>query len=155
MAMLSYLLTFLAVLFWLFRLVVAFAFSMDMDFGFKPMNMTFELVVLFVSIPCIIFVFKRNIIGAGVYLALYIAYFGKNLFDIVIGISNGGMTVSNMSDAFVSIVGVAIPLFTFIDILVNKDRKGSGGSAKTNWFYDNPDYDRKMDERADKNNYKF
>ena len=154
MAMLSYLLTFLAVLFWLFRLVVAFAFSMDMDIGFTPLNMTFEIVLLFVTVPCIILVFKRNLIAAVVYLALYISYFGKNIYDTVMGIS-GGMKLTDATSVFVSIIGIAIPLFTTLDIALNKERKGSGGSRKTNWFYDNPDYDRKFDERADKNNYKF
>ncbi len=154
-SMISYLLTFLAVLFWLFRLVVAIAFSMDMDIGFVPLNMNIEIGLLFATIPCIILVIKRNIIGAFIYLVLYISYFGKDLFDTVMGIVNGGASVSNMSSAFVSIVGIAIPLFTLIDIAVNNGRKGSGGSRKTNWFYDNPDYDRKLDERADKNNYRL
>lgn len=154
MAMFSYLLTFLAVLFWLFRLVVAFAFSMQMDIGFVPMNMTFEIILLFATVPCIILVFKRNIIASVIYLALHIAYFGKYLLDTVTSIS-GGMNVSDMSAIFVALIGIVIPLFTMVDISINKDRKGSGGSRKTNWFYDNPDYDRKFDERADKNNYKF
>ena len=87
-SMISYLLTFLAILFWIFRLVVALAFSMDMDIGFVPLNMNIEIILLFLTIPCIILVIKRNIIGAFIYLVLYIAYFGKDLFDTVIGIAN-------------------------------------------------------------------
>ena len=127
---------------------------MDMNIGFTPIDMTFEIILLFVTVPCIILVFKRNLIAACIYLALYISYFGKHLFDIVTGM-NGGLNASQALDAFVCIVAIVIPLFTTLDIAINKDRKGSGGSRKTNWFYDNPDYDRKFDERADKNNYKF
>ena len=154
-SMISYLLTFLAIIFWVFRLVVAFAFSMDMDIGFQPININIEIALLFLAIPCIILVIKRNLIASIIYLVLYGSYFGKDLFDTVLGIANGGMNIANLSNVFVSLVGIIIPFFTFVDIAINKDRKGSGGSKKTNWFYDNPDYDRKLDERADKNNYRL
>ena len=42
-----------------------------------------------------------------------------------------------------------------MDIFLNKDRKGSTKDKKTDWFYTNEQYDRKLDERADKNQYKF
>ena len=42
-----------------------------------------------------------------------------------------------------------------MDIFLNKDRKGSTRDKKTDWFYTNKDYDRKLDDRADKNQYKF
>ena len=42
-----------------------------------------------------------------------------------------------------------------MDIFLNKERKGSTKDKKTDWFYDNEEYTRKLDERADKNQYKF
>ena len=55
-----------------------------------------------------------------------------------------------------AIVGVVIPVLTFIDILLNKNRKAIiGGNNKTDWYYKNDQYDRQYDERADKNQYKI
>ena len=51
-------------------------------------------------------------------------------------------------------LGVILPLITLIDIAVNKDRMGTSEDKKTVWFYGNKEYDRQLDERADKNNYR-
>lgn len=56
---------------------------------------------------------------------------------------------------FLSTLGVIIPLLTLLDIAINKNRKGSTKDEKTDWFYQNKEYDRKLDERADDNQYKF
>ena len=56
---------------------------------------------------------------------------------------------------FVSILGVLIPLLVVLDIAINKDRKSATKNKKTDWFYGNEEYDRKFDDRADKNQYKF
>ena len=53
------------------------------------------------------------------------------------------------------IAGVLIPLFTFLDIALNKHRGNFGADNKTKWFYQDDKYDRKFDERADRNEYKF
>ena len=36
----------------------------------------------------------------------------------------------------------------------DKNRKAHPKDKKTDWFYKNEQYDRKLDERADKNNYR-
>ena len=41
-----------------------------------------------------------------------------------------------------------------LDLLMDKNRKNHPKDKKTDWFYDNEQFDRKMDERADKNNYR-
>ena len=56
---------------------------------------------------------------------------------------------------FISTLGVIIPLLTLLDIALNKNRKGSVKDEKTDWFYTNKQYERKLDERADDNQYKF
>ena len=42
-----------------------------------------------------------------------------------------------------------------MDIFFNKEGKGKDSDKKTDWFYTNEQYDREIDERADKNQYKF
>jgi len=41
------------------------------------------------------------------------------------------------------------------DLLFDKNRKEHPVDKKTDWFYKNENFDRKLDERADKNHYKF
>ena len=57
-------------------------------------------------------------------------------------------------DLLVALVGIAIPLFAFFDVLLDRNRKAHPTDKKTDWFYKNAEYDRKMDERADKNQYR-
>lgn len=146
--MLSYLISFLGILFWGFRVVVVFCASMQIDFMVTPINLNLELVLLFISIPCFALVLKRNIVGAFVYFIAFTAYFGNDLYNCLT--SNTGSMETILIDA----LGVILPLLALIDIGINKDRMGTGEDKKTVWFYGNSDYDRKLDERADKNNYR-
>lgn len=151
----SYLITMFAAMFWLFRLVVAATYTMSIDFGIVPLDNNMEIVLLFVALFCMIFIIKRNIIGALVYFVAYGLYFGTDLYNQVMLISNGEAGMMDYTALFISFIGVAIPFLTVMDIFLNKDRKGSVRDKKTDWFYTNKEYERKLDERADKNQYKF
>ena len=65
-------------------------------------------------------------------------------------ITNGGVYLNT----FVSFIGVILPVAVLLDLLVDKGRKANPKDKKTDWFYTNEEFDRQMDERADKNNYK-
>ena len=58
-SMASYLLLIFMVMFWIFRIVVAFTTSIGVDIGFVPMNMNMEIILLFVAMVCIGLVGKR------------------------------------------------------------------------------------------------
>ena len=66
----------------------------------------------------------------------------------------GNGMVDDYINVLFSLVGVALPLFTFFDLLLDKNRKNNPKDKKTDWFYNNKDFDRKLDDRADKNNYR-
>lgn len=151
----SYLLTFMGIIFWFFRVITTLLYELDVDFFSVPLNETMEIVVLFATLPCLLLVFKRNIVGAAAYFGIYGAYFGTALYNQLMGIHEEGMTVVSASDSLVLFVGILISLLTFLDILLNKHRGNFGVDAKTKWFYNNEKYDRQFDERADKNQYKF
>ena len=55
---------------------------------------------------------------------------------------------------FISLLGVALPIAVLLDLLLDKNRKANPKDKKTDWFYKNEAYDRKLDDRADKNNYR-
>lgn len=154
MSVYSYLLTILGVLFWIFRAVVTALYTSGVDFAIQPLNAGWEIALVFASIPCVILVIKRNIIGAALYVAVYVSYFGTALYNSLNHVANN-LNVNGTIDIIMSIIGVLIPVLTFIDILLNKNRKALFSKDKTDWYYSNKDYDRQYDERADRNQYRI
>ena len=69
---------------------------------------------------------------------------------------NPEVTVNTITyfNAFVSLVGMIIPIAVLLDLLLDKGRKAHPVDKKTDWFYKNKQFDRELDERADKNNYR-
>lgn len=151
----SWLITIFVMMYWLFRVVVAITGSMDMDFIVSPINTNIEIALLFVVLICIPFIFKRKLLGAIVYLAAYGWYFGRGLIENIIKIiNNETLSMQTYTDMFFALIGVALPILVLFDILLDKTRMKNPTDKKTDWFYKNEQYDRKLDERADKNNYR-
>ena len=153
-SMASYLLLFFMIMFWIFRLVVAFTTSIGVDMGFTPINMNLEIVLLFVTMVAIAFVGKRMLIGAIIYLISYGGYFGFYLYNIVIGIMEQTTAVTDYSNALAAFIGVVLSLSVFFNLLIDKNRTNHPVDKKTDWFYKNEEYDRKLDERVDQNQYR-
>ena len=150
----SYLITMAGGLFWIFRVIVTIAYSLEINFPVTPINLATEIIILFITIICMIFIIKRNIFGALVYFVAYGYYFGSDLYNEIANMINGTSTGISVS-LIISFLGVLIPVLTVLDIFLNKDRTSDVKDKKTDWYYRNEDYDRKLDERADKNQYKF
>ena len=142
--------------FGLLRLIIAVTSELGIDFaGIKPLNMQTEIILLFVVLLCLVFIIKRNIVGALIYLLSYGLYFGVDLYTNIVGIMSGGATLETSLNAFVSLIGIVIPIAVFFDLILDKNRKVHPVDKKTDWFYKNKDFDRQLDERADKNNYRI
>ena len=67
---------------------------------------------------------------------------------------DGQGAIEIYTNLFFDAIGILIPFVALIDVLLDKNRKLNPTDKKTDWFYKNKDYDRKLDERADKNNYR-
>ena len=113
--MLSYLISFLGIVFWIFRLAVVFCASMKIDIGILPMDLNKEIIVLFLSIPCFALILKRNLAGAFAYFIIFTFYFGNDLFNQF----TGAMDIQAM---LIDFFGIVLPLMSLIDIAVNRDR---------------------------------
>ena len=86
---------------------------------------------------------------------VYAAYYGPQLFEAIMQISSGeGASIYTFDTVIASTLGIIVSLFAFLNILVDKNRAAHPTDKKTDWFYKNKEYDRKLDERADKNNYR-
>ena len=152
----TYLLLMFMIIFWLLRIVITIMAQLGKDFmGIVPINQTFEVVLLFLFLLCAILVVKRKLLGSLLYLGLHAVYFGGDITD-KIGILSSGetLTMGQSADLMLSIIGIIIPLAVLIDLLLDRGRKEHSVDKKTDWFYKNEKFDRELDERADKNNYR-
>ena len=150
----SWLIAMFAFMFWAFRVVTAVMYSIGSEFIAVPDNMTMEIVLLFVTFICICFIAKRNLLSACIYLTAHGLYFGYYLYQNIMNIINGSGTINNYLSLLIALVGVIIPLAAFFDVLLDRNRKAHPVDKKTDWFYKNKDFDRNMDERADRNQYR-
>ncbi len=143
-------------LFWVFRVVLAYTTATGKDMGFPIQDFNIEVILLFVTLILLVFIYKRNIIAAIIYLLVYAGYFGPQLFNAIMTIaSSEGMSDIYTYDTIIaSAIGIAVALFAFLSILADRNRAAHPTDKKTDWFYKNEEYDRKLDDRADKNNYR-
>lgn len=151
----SWLITFFIIMFWAFRVVVAIMGTMGSDFMVMPIDNNIEVILLFVVLALIPFIFKRKIWAGIIYLLAYGWYFGRGLFTNILSMINGEtLATSAYMDMFVALIAIALPIAAIFDILLDKTRTKNPVNKETDWFYKNEQYDRKLDERADKNNYR-
>lgn len=151
----SWLITFFIIAFWFFRVIVAVTGSMGTDFVVKPMNLTTEIILSFVVIILVPFIFKRKLTAGFIYLLSYGYYFGTDLYAKFIMIADGQtLGVAEYTVLIVNMVGIILPIACVLDLLLDKYRMKNPVNKQTDWFYKDEAYDRKLDERADKNQYK-
>ena len=154
MSMFSLLISLFAVIFWILRVAVAFTASMGMEFMLKPLNLPIEIILTFITFVCIILIFKRSLIGALVYLISNLGYYGVYLYNIIVKTEE--IVALDYLNIIVSIVGILLPLIIFIDVgMSQSSKKTTSKTKKTDWFFQNEKFDRKYDDRADRNQYKF
>ena len=152
----SWLIAFFIIIFWGFRVIVAITGQMGVEFMVKPYDNTAEIILLFVVLAIVPFIFKRKLLAAIALLGVYGWYFGflgllPNIMSIVNGETLGVDTYMSM---FVALIAITLAFVALFDILFDKARMKNPVDKETDWFYKNEQYDRKLDERADKNNYR-
>ena len=103
-----------------------------------------------------ILVVKRKLIGGLLYLLAYGIYFGVDIANNVQNLANAveSLDMGVYINLFMSLIGVILPIAVMFDLLLDKNRKLHPKDKKTDWFYTNQKFDRELDERADKNNYR-
>lgn len=150
----TYLFVMFMIMFWVFRIIVAFCYNLGIEFITTPMDLNFEIVLLFLTLVAMVMVIKRSILGGVIYLVGNGLYFGTIIINLIPIIINGA-SIQTYMDLIFAAIGIILPLLILFDLLLDKNRKAHPIDKKTDWFYKNKDYDRKFDERADRNEYKF
>ena len=152
----TWLLVCFMVMFWVFRIMVALMAQLHQDFFITPFDLTIEIILLFVVLLCLVLIVKRKMAGALIYLVAYGMYFGSDITTKLTALFEDAsqLSVSDYTALMISLIGIIIPVAIVLDLLADKNRKAHPKDKKTDWFYKNEQYDRKLDDRADKNNYR-
>ena len=149
----SWLLNIAAIAYWIFRIIILVCETLSINLPVTSMNKTIEIPMLFITVICLVLIFKRNIIGGIVYFAMYAGYFGMDIYNTI---TNTGLTTDSITlNLIVSAFAVIISLANFLDIALSGNKKTVTSTKHTDWFYQNEKFDREIDERADKNNYRI
>jgi hypothetical protein len=137
-------------MFWLFRIVITALTYLGIEFTFASANVSLEIILLFVTLICIICVFKRNAIGSLAYFFMYIAYFGYDLYNQ----NSNGIGADNSINIMIDFVAIILASLILLNVILSKTMKISK-KQKTEWFYENEKYSKETDSRDDKNNYRI
>ncbi len=150
----SWLIAIFAFMFWAFRVMTTVMYSLGTEFAAIPLDLGMEIVLLFVTFICICFITKRKLLPSIIYLVAHGLYYGYYLYQNIMSIIEGTGAMNSYLSILIAIVGVAIPIAAFFDVLLDRNRKAHPVDKKTDWFYKNEQFDRKMDDRADRNQYR-
>ena len=144
----NYMVVMFMIMFWLFRVVVAYMAGLGKSFIVTPINEIVEIVILF-----LFWISKWERDSIIIYLVANCGYYGVYLYNSVMPIIQGNqVTVSNGLNALISLAAVILSIVVVMDLLADKTKRPA--DKKTEWFYANKDLDRDLDDRADKNQYK-
>lgn len=152
----TYLVVMFMIVFWIVRIVVTLASQFGGSFlGMVPMNEAFEIGILFGTLLSLVLIVKRKMAGALLYLTLHAIYFGS---DVTIKLNmmaqKNALSFSQNVQLIFSLLGIILPIAVLLDLLLDKNRKYNPKDKKTDWFYKNENFDRQLDDRVDKNNYR-
>ena len=157
----TWLLAIFMVMFWLFRAIVALCTQYSIDLlGIAAYDINMEVIIAFATLPCIVLVVKRKLVGSLFYLAIYAIYFGEHLFTNLVPILQGQATLTSgiSMNLLCDMIAILLALFVLMDMLVAKGRKINPVDKKTDWYFKNDKYEKELnerDKREDKNEYKF
>lgn len=149
-----YLIIMLSVMLFAFRLIVVFTTVLGIEFMVQSINVNYEMIFLLVMLVSIILMTKSKLSGAILFLISSLAYYGPTLLNQLIYLSNNSISIEAAMQIVISLVCVIIPIFAFFIIAFAKQQERKPVDKKTDFFYKNEAYDRKYDERADRNNYR-
>lgn len=144
-------------MFWIFRVIVALSVQFGgTDFGgFIAFDFNTEVILLFSTIVCLILVLRRLLAGAIAYLGTYGFYFGTYILNnLIVNRPETGLSMDVLQNVLVAALGVILAVLVLIDLLIDKATRKSHSDRKTDWFFNTDKFDRKYDERADKNQYR-
>lgn len=148
----NYLITFFLILFFVFRLVVVYLTTANIDFLIISNNIDNEIIFLFIMFFSIVLIIKNKVLGSIVLFVSTIWCYGGTVYTFF---ANNLVTSQDIVLQFLSaFVGIFLSFMSLVILILQKKQEINPVNKKTDFFYKNENYDRKIDERADKNNYR-
>lgn len=149
-----YLIIMFMVMLLLFRFIVLFTTVLGIDFPVVASNEKIEIVMLLVTLVCIILFTKTKLSGGIIYLVSSLIYYGPEFLKLLPTALNGTVSIDMAINVLFLLVELVIPIFAIFILLYDKKQEINPVDKKTDFFYKGDQYDRKYDDRADKNNYR-
>lgn len=141
-------------LFLLLRIVGTYCSQMGIEFMAEPIDFSLEIFIIFTTVLCLVLIIKRKWLGTILYIVAYEGYFGPYFINNFNSIMKGTLSANQYMNVFFAFIGMVLPLVVLFDMLFDKNRELNPTDKKTDWFYKGKQFDRKMDDRSDKNNYR-
>lgn len=148
-----YLIIMFMVMLLLFRFIVLFTTVLGIDFPVVASNEKIEIVMLLVALVCIILFTKTKLSGGIIYLVSSLIYYGPEFIKLMTA-SKTGTSIDMAIQLVALMIELVIPIFAIFILLYDKKQEINPVDKKTDFFYKGDQYDRKYDDRADKNNYR-
>lgn len=148
-----YLIIMFMIMLLLFRFIVLFTTVLGIDFPVVASNEKIEIVMLLVTLVCIILFTKTKLSGGIIYLVSSLIYYGPEFIKLMTA-SKTGTSIDMAIQLVALMIELVIPIFAIFILLYDKKQEINPVDKKTDFFYKGEQYDRKYDERADKNNYR-
>lgn len=152
--MAHYLIIMFMVMLLIFRFIVLFTTVLGIDFPVVSSNESLEIGMLLISLVSIILFTKTKLLGAVIYLVSSFLYYGPEFIKVLPSAISGTVTMDLAIQALVLIIELVIPIFALFILIYDKKQEKNPVDKKTDFFYKGDQYDRKYDDRADKNNYR-
>ena len=148
-----YLIIMFMVMLLIFRFVVLFTTIIGIDFPIVVSNEGIEIAMIIVSLLCIILFTRTKLIGGIIYLLSSLFYYGPELIK-TLPLAISGATMDLAIQTIALMIELVIPIFALFILIYDKKQELNPVDKKTDFFYKNEAYDRKYDDRADRNNYR-
>ena len=143
------------IMYWGFRIFVTYMYTNEQSFPIQPINLTTEIVIIFLTFLCIVLVFKRQRVGGFIYFGINLMYYGFDIYLNATGLATGSESFSIMDSGmnmFGSVLGIIMGLVVLIDVLSYNMKTSIDRS--TDWYYKNKELDKQKDSREDTNKYR-
>lgn len=149
-----YLIIMFMVMLLLFRFIVLFTTVIGIDFPVVSSNEKIEIGMILITLVCIILFTKTKLFGGIIYLLASLIYYGPELVNILPTALNGSVSMDMTINVLFLLVELVIPIFALFILIYDRKQEINPVDKKTDFFYKGDQYDRKYDDRADKNNYR-
>lgn len=152
--MAHYLIIMFMVMLLIFRFVVLFTTVLGIEFKVVANDESMEIAMIFITLVCIILFTKTKLIGGIIYLLSSFFYYGPEFIKQFPSALNGAVSMDSAIQILILMAELTLPIFALFILIYDKKQELKPVDPKTDFFYKNEAYDRKYDERADRNNYR-